>query len=154
MPSEERATLCISTQVGCRMGCTFCLTATQGLDRHLTASEIINQVLEVQSQVDRRITNIVLMGMGEPLDNYDAVLKALDILQSQWGLGYSPRRITLSTVGLVPAIERLGKESSVNLAISLNAATDEKRSQIMPLNRKYKIKDILETCKSYPLKSG
>ena len=154
MPTEDRATLCISTQVGCRMGCTFCLTAKQGLVRQLSPSEMVNQVMEVGSRVDRRMTNIVLMGMGEPLDNYESVLTALEILQSKWGLNFSQRRITLSTVGLVPAMERLGKVSSVNLAISLNAATDEKRSQIMPLNRKYRIKDIIEAATRYPLKSG
>ena len=154
IPSDERVTLCISTQVGCRMGCKFCLTAKQGLVRQLTASEIVSQVLEVQKHVDRRVTNIVMMGMGEPLDNMEAVIDAIKILESPWGLQFSQRKITVSTVGLVPEILRFGEESDVNLAISLNAPNDEIRSRIMPVNNTYPLKELFEACRHYPLKKN
>lgn len=152
MPSEDRVTLCISTQVGCRMGCTFCLTAKQGLVRNLSTAEIINQVLEVQKQVPIRISNIVMMGMGEPFDNLDSVIDVIDILHSTWGFNISQRRITVSTVGLVPQILEFGKKTEVNLAISLNASNDETRRTIMPINRKYAIDDLLAACRAFPLK--
>ena len=155
IPSDDRVTLCISTQVGCRMGCKFCLTAKQGLVRQLTSSEIVSQVLEVQKQIGLpHITNIVMMGMGEPLDNYEAVIDAIKILESPWGFQFSQRKITVSTVGLVPEILRFGKDSDVNLAISLNAPNDEIRNQIMPMNKKYPLKELFEACKSYPLKKN
>lgn len=154
MPDEDRITLCISTQVGCKMGCTFCLTAKQGWVRNLSSSEIVNQVSEVQKLTKTRITNIVMMGMGEPLDNYDNVLDALNILQSKWAFGISQRKITVSTVGLFPKINQFGKDSNVNLAISLNASNETVRSEIMPMNRKYPMEDILEECKRFPLKAN
>jgi 23S rRNA (adenine2503-C2)-methyltransferase len=152
MPSPDRATLCISTQVGCRMGCTFCLTAKQGLMKNLTTGDIITQVLEVQRKVDQRISNIVMMGMGEPFDNYDSVLEAVKILQSKQAFNISQRRITVSTVGLIPAILKFGQDSDVNLAISLNASNDKVRSQIMPINKKYNMAALFEACRQVPLK--
>ena len=152
MPSPDRITLCISTQVGCRMGCKFCLTTQQGLMRNLSAGEILNQVIEVQRAVDQKITNIVMMGMGEPLENLENVIQAIDILRSPDAFNLSQRKITVSTVGLVPAIEEFGKRTDVNLAISLNASTDLLRSQIIPINRKYPLQTLLDACRNYPLK--
>jgi len=152
IPDVGRVTLCVSTQVGCRMGCKFCLTAQQGLIRNLKPSEIVNQLLEVQKKVERKITNIVMMGMGEPLDNIEAVLDAIDILRSKWAFNISGRKITVSTVGLAPKILQFGKSSDVNLAISLNASNDHVRSSIMPMNKKYDMDELLEACKQYPLK--
>lgn len=154
IPSEDRRTLCISTQVGCRMGCRFCLTARQGLLRNLTPSEIVSQVLHVQQLLDVRMTNIVMMGMGEPFDNYENVLDTIDILKSPWAFNISQRKITVSTVGLVPQIAQFGKDSDVNLAISLNASNDEVRTQIMPVNKTYSIDALLESCREYPLKKN
>jgi len=154
IPSDDRVTLCISTQVGCRMGCKFCLTAKQSLTRHLTSFEIASQVLEAQKQVNKRITNIVMMGMGEPLDNYEAVIDAIKILEAPWGFQFSQRKITVSTVGLVPEILRFGKDSDVNLAISLNASNDEIRNQIMPMNKKYPLEELFNACRQYPLKKN
>jgi 23S rRNA (adenine2503-C2)-methyltransferase len=148
-------TFCISTQVGCAMACAFCLTGKMGLVRHLTAGEIVGQVRVLVQQVDLRGKpfNIVFMGMGEPLHNYDETMKAIRILTDEQGFAMSPRRITLSTVGLLPAIERLGREPIMpNLAISLHAPTDVQRGELVPLNRKYGIAEILEACKRLPLK--
>ena len=154
MPSSDRVTVCISTQVGCAMGCKFCLTAKQGLIRNLSPSEIVNQLLEVQKMVDQRITNIVMMGMGEPLDNFDSVLDALSIFQDKFGFNISQRKITVSTVGLASEILKFGKHSNVNLAISLNAPNDDIRNKIMPLvNRKYPLKELFHACRHYPLKA-
>src|SRR3989475_5506824 len=139
MPDDDRLTLCVSTQVGCGFECRFCLTGVMGLERNLTAAEILGQVLAANRLCDggQRVTHIVFMGMGEPLANYAALVQTLRILtDAKLGLGYSPRRITVSTVGLVPGIEKLGRENlKVNLAISLHAASDEVRSQLMPVNR-------------------
>ncbi len=157
IPSEapsNRKTLCISTQVGCRMGCRFCLTARQGLTRNLTPSEIVSQVLEVQKILGLRMTNIVMMGMGEPFDNYENVVDAIDILQSPWAFNISQRKITVSTVGLIPQVVQFGKDSQVNLAISLNASNDDVRTRIMPVNKTYSIDALLESCRSYPLKKN
>jgi len=140
MPSEARKTLCVSTQVGCAMGCTFCATGTLGLKRNLTPSEIVAQVHAVNREVRknegleqlRPLTNLVFMGMGEPLHNFENLKVALEILKSEDGPNFSHRHITVSTVGLVPMIERFGAETDVKLAISLNATTDEQRSQVMP----------------------
>lgn len=156
IPDEDRQTLCISSQVGCRQACRFCLTGSGGFVRDLKAYEIADQVLEVSRILKqerlRGITNIVLMGMGEPLANFDEVMKALTIITSEPGLGFSPRRVTVSTDGLVPEIGKLGKSGvKVNLAISLNATTDEVRDRIMPVNRRYPIKDLLDSCRRYPL---
>jgi 23S rRNA (adenine2503-C2)-methyltransferase len=156
IPDEDRQTLCISSQVGCRQACRFCLTGSKGLIRDLQAFEIVDQVLEVsrilRQEGKRRITNIVLMGMGEPLANFDEVLKALQVIASEKGLGFATRRVTVSTSGLVPEIEKLGGSGvKVNLAISLNATTDEVRDTIMPVNRRYPIKKLLAVCRRYPL---
>ena len=154
IPETKRLTLCISTQAGCGFGCAFCATALLGLKRNLRASEIVDQILEASRTVDDdwRITNVVLMGMGEPLANYRETVKALGVMtDNRWGIGISPRRITLSTVGLVPQIYRLMEETKVNLAISLHAATDELRSQLMPVNRKYSLRQLIDCCRSLPI---
>lgn len=150
IPMEgERATLCISTQVGCAMQCAFCLTGTFGLLRNLTTAEIVNQVCA--SLKDGPIQNIVLMGMGEPLHNLDNVVKALEIFYATEGFDYSPRKVTLSTSGLVPEMGQLGQRIRVNLAVSLNATTDAVRDQLMPVNRRYPIKQLIAACRDFPL---
>ncbi len=163
MPSEDRKTLCVSTQAGCAMGCTFCATATLGLQRNLTAGEIVAQVHAVNREVRRNegfddstrpLTNLVFMGMGEPLHNFENLKAALGVLQSEDGPNFSHRHITVSTVGLVPMIERFGQETDVKLAISLNATTDELRDRIMPVNRKWNIAALLEACRKLPLRQG
>jgi 23S rRNA (adenine2503-C2)-methyltransferase len=155
IPDTPAMTFCISTQVGCAMGCAFCLTGKMGLVRNLTAGEIVGQVrvlAQALSLLDTRF-NIVLMGMGEPLHNYDETMKALRILADPSGLAISPRRVTLSTVGLVPALDRLATEPFMpNLAISLHATTEEQRSRLVPLNRKYRIEDVIAACKRFPMK--
>jgi len=156
IPDEDRQTLCISSQVGCQQACRFCLTGQGGFIRNLKAWEIADQVLEIErvlrQEKKRRITNIVMMGMGEPLANFDEVVKALKVITSEKGLGFSPRRVTVSTDGLVPEIDRLAASGvKVNLAISLNATTDEVRDRIMPVNKRYPIKDLLAACRRYPL---
>ncbi len=157
MPEETRDTICISSQVGCPVNCQFCLTALMGLERNLTAGEIVGQVLfvlrehKLSASSDR--LNLVLMGMGEPLLNLPNVLKATRILADPDGLAISPRRITLSTSGIIPKIEELGREPvRPKLAISLNASTEEQRSQLMPITRKYHLKDLLAVCRAYPLR--
>ena len=156
IPGEDRLTLCISSQVGCAQACRFCLTGRGGFTRNLKSYEISDQVLEVsrilKQEGTRCITNIVLMGMGEPLANFEEVLKALKIITGPRGLGFSPRRVTISTAGLVPEIDTLGKSGvKVNLAVSLNATTDEVRDRIMPVNRRYPIRQLLAACKHFPL---
>lgn len=154
IPEVKRLTLCISTQAGCGFGCAFCATAMMGLKRNLKASEILDQVLEAGRTLPaaQRITHVVLMGMGEPLANYDQTVKALGVMtDTRWGIGISPRRITLSTVGLVPQIQRLMQETNVNLAISLHAATDPLRARLMPVNRKYSLKQLMECCRALPI---
>ena len=153
-PAPERATVCISTQVGCAMGCKFCLTGRMGLSRHLTAGEIAGQVRVLANEIGlaNRGFNVVLMGMGEPLHNYGSTMKALRILGDRNGLAISPRRITLSTVGVVPALERLAREPFMpNLAVSLHATSEEQRSLLVPPNRKYRLTDILAACRKFPL---
>jgi 23S rRNA (adenine2503-C2)-methyltransferase len=155
IPDTPAQTFCISTQVGCAMSCAFCLTGKMGLVRHLTAAEIAGQVrvLAHALELEREPFNIVLMGMGEPLHNYDATMKALRILNEEHGLAVGPRRVTLSTVGLVPMIDKLAQEPLMpNLAISLHATTDEQRAAIVPPARKYSLHDILEACRRFPLK--
>jgi 23S rRNA (adenine2503-C2)-methyltransferase len=155
IPDTPSMTFCISTQVGCAMACGFCLTGKMGLARNLTAGEIVGQVRVLAGALDMRRTrfNIVLMGMGEPLHNYDETMKALRILADEHGLAVSPRRVTLSTVGLLPALERLAREPIMpNLAISLHAPTDAIRGQLVPLNRKYGVADIIAACRRFPLK--
>ncbi|MBI2876334.1 MAG: 23S rRNA (adenine(2503)-C(2))-methyltransferase RlmN [Candidatus Tectomicrobia bacterium] len=154
IPEEDRLTLCLSSQVGCRLGCAFCLTGKQGWRRNLEPGEIVDQVCAVRRWLPpgERLTNLVLMGMGEPLDNYEAVVQALQILMMEEGLHFSNRRITLSTAGLVPEIGRLGQEGvGVNLAISLNAADNETRSRLMPINRRYPLEHLLQACAEFPL---
>ncbi len=150
IPMEgERATLCLSTQVGCAMGCDFCLTGTFGLVRNLIPAEIVNQVCAAMA--DGPVNNLVLMGMGEPLHNLDNVEKALRILYTPEGLNFSPRKVTLSTAGLVPQMLELGRRIRVNLAVSLNATTDEVRNELMPVNRRYPLAELMEACRIYPL---
>ncbi|MEA3545053.1 MAG: 23S rRNA (adenine(2503)-C(2))-methyltransferase RlmN [Thermodesulfobacteriota bacterium] len=144
---EDRATLCISTQVGCAMGCQFCMTGTFGLARNLRPEEIVNQVCAALQ--DGPIGNIVLMGMGEPLHNLDNVVTALKIFYLDDGLGYGTRRVTLSTCGLVPEIAELSQKIKVNLAVSLNATTDEVRNQLMPVNRRYPLSELMTACRDY-----
>lgn len=153
IPEDERFTVCISSQAGCAMGCLFCSTAKQGLKRNLRASEIIDQVIQVRKSMDvpDRLTNIVLMGMGEPLANYGEVVKALGNLISADGMNFSHRKVTLSTCGLAPQIRALGRDITVNLAISLNAADDETRSFLMPINRKHPLKSLIFACRDFPL---
>jgi 23S rRNA (adenine2503-C2)-methyltransferase len=154
IPDTPAMTFCISTQVGCAMACAFCLTGKMGLVRNLTAGEIVGQVRVLASALDMRDTtfNIVLMGMGEPLHNYDETMKALRILVDEHGFGMNPRRVTLSTVGLLPALERLAAEPVMpNLAISLHAPTDAQRGELVPLNRKYGVQEIIDACKRFPL---
>ncbi len=152
IPMEaQRATLCISTQVGCAMGCRFCMTGSFGLTRNLRAEEIVNQVCAARE--DGPVTNIVLMGMGEPLNNFAQVVKALNILYLDDGLGYGTRRVTLSTCGLVPEIRRLAQTIKVQLAVSLNATTDAVRDQLMPINRRYPLRDLLAACRDYAIAS-
>lgn len=154
IPEVRRLTLCISTQAGCGLGCAFCATARLGLRRNLTAGEIADQVLEASRTLEggKRITHVVLMGMGEPLANYQQTVRALDIItDGDWGVGISPRRVTLSTVGLVPQIQRLMAETRVNLAVSLHAPDDELRARLMPVNRKYPLQQLLDCCRALPL---
>lgn len=155
IPDTPNQTFCISTQVGCAMACGFCLTGKMGLVRHLDAAEIVGQVRVLARETGLRgfPFNLVLMGMGEPLHNYDATMKALRILTDDQGLAVAPRRITLSTVGLVPAIRRLATEPVMpNLAISLHATTDEQRNALVPINRKYPLDELLDACRSFPLR--
>ncbi|HAG51742.1 MAG TPA: 23S rRNA (adenine(2503)-C(2))-methyltransferase RlmN [Deltaproteobacteria bacterium] len=152
IPEEDRLTLCLSSQVGCPLDCGFCMTGKGGFVRNLKLSEIVNQVFAAQSllSVNQKITNLVLMGMGEPLLNYDEVIKFLNIAIHQKGLGFAPKRVTVSTAGIVPMIERLGREIKVNLAVSLNATTDEIRNRLMPINKKYPLQILLDACRKYP----
>jgi len=154
IPEAKRLTLCVSSQAGCPLDCKFCLTGSTGYRRNLETSEIISQITAVNKTIEegQRITNIVFMGMGEPLLNYDNVLRAIGIITAGEGLQVPNRKVTLSTAGLVPQIEALGRDSGVNLAVSLNATTDEVRDLIMPANRKYPIAELLDVCRNYPLK--
>src|SRR6266851_8767433 len=155
IPDTPSMTFCISTQVGCAMACAFCLTGKMGLVRNLTAGEIVGQVRVLANALNLRDVrfNIVLMGMGEPLHNYDETMKALRMLADEHGFAMSPRRITLSTVGLLPALERMAREPIMpNLAISLHAPTDATRGELVPINRKYGVNDIIDACKRFPLK--
>lgn len=149
-----RLTLCLSTQAGCRIGCAFCLTTKGGLRRHLRVAEIVDQIIQARALLgsEERLTNLVFMGMGEPLDNYANTVKALRLITHPEAVGFSPRRITVSTSGLVPALRKFGAEGlRVNLAVSLNAPNDAIRSQLMPINRKWPIGELLAACKEYPL---
>ncbi|MBK3775115.1 23S rRNA (adenine(2503)-C(2))-methyltransferase RlmN [Azospirillum sp. YIM DDC1] len=158
IPEEDRGTLCVSSQVGCTLTCRFCHTGTQRLVRNLDASEIVAQVMLARDALGewpappdgRMLSNIVMMGMGEPLFNYENVAKALKIVMDGDGISISKRRITLSTSGVVPAMKRCGEELNVNLAVSLHAVTDELRDIIMPINRKYPLKELMDACRTYP----
>jgi 23S rRNA (adenine2503-C2)-methyltransferase len=153
IPDPPRLTLCISSQVGCALGCKFCLTGSMGFKRNLDVAEIVDQVCQAQRDLGSRgrITNLVFMGMGEPLANYDPVVRTIKVLIDPNGLAFSHRRITLSTAGLVPQLRRLGEESPVNLAISLHAPDDELRSSLMPVNRTYPLDELMAACREYPL---
>ena len=158
IPEEDRGTLCISSQVGCTLNCSFCHTGTQKLVRNLSSSELVGQILIAfdelsawpSAQIGRPLTNIVLMGMGEPLYNLDNVIKALKIIMDNEGISISKRRITLSTSGIVPEFSRCGLETDVNLAISLHAVTDDVRDILVPINKRYPIKELLNACREYP----
>ena len=158
IPEEDRGTLCVSSQVGCTLNCRFCHTGTQRLVRNLTPAEIVGQVMMTRDELGewpsppdgRQITNIVMMGMGEPLYNFENVKQALHIVMDAEGIALSKRRITLSTAGVVPMMARCGEEIDVNLAVSLHAVRDEIRDEIVPLNRKYKIDELLSACRAYP----
>jgi len=154
IPDEDRLTACLSTQVGCALTCVFCLTGQMGFVRHLEPGEIVDQALLLQRDLHpgERIGNLVLMGMGEPLHNYDATVKALSILVHPMGLAYPPRRIAVSTVGLIPEIVQLGQSGlGVNLAVSLHAATDDIRDRLVPINRRYPLKELIAALRTYPL---
>lgn len=157
MPEDKRQTVCVSTQAGCAVDCQFCLTATLGLIRNLTAGEILGQLLVALNDNRDKLktqTNVVLMGQGEPLLNYEAVMTATRILVDPNGIAVSPKHVTLSTSGIIPGIERLAKEKiRPKLAISLNASSNAQRDQIMPINRKYPIEKLLDACRAYPLRS-
>jgi len=155
IPDKNRGTLCVSSQVGCGLNCTFCSTATQGFNRNLTTAEIIGQVWitarhlgNVPAQ-NRRLTNVVMMGMGEPLLNFDNVVRAMNIMRDDLGYGLASKRVTLSTSGLVPMIDRLSTETDVSLAVSLHAPNDALREQLVPLNRKYPIAELMASCARY-----
>lgn len=162
IPEEDRNTLCISCQVGCAMGCDFCLTGTMGLTRNLTPAEIVNQICAVIKELpeemcrhsDKKngcINNLVFMGMGEPLANFDNLLIALDIIMDQRGLDFSGRKVTVSTCGIVPKMKELGEKTAVNLAVSLHSVNDEVRSQLMPINRKYPVDQLIQACRDFPI---
>lgn len=153
IPGKHHCTICVSTQAGCAMNCGFCLTARQGFKRNLQPSEIVGQLLALKGYTPdgQQINNIVMMGMGEPLANYVCTLKSIQILTCDFGLGFSNRRITVSTSGLAPQILRLGKDVCINLAVSLNAPNNAVRSRLMPVNKKYPLETLLAACKKYPM---
>jgi 23S rRNA (adenine2503-C2)-methyltransferase len=148
--SSDRHTVCVSTQVGCAFACKFCASGLEGVKRNLTAAEIVDQVLQIQKLSGEKVSNIVVMGMGEPLANYNNLLRALKIINAPWGVGIGARKITVSTVGLVPRIKQLADEPmQIRLAVSLHGATDEVREKIMPVNRKFPLKELLAACDYY-----
>ena len=146
IPERSRVTVCVSSQAGCKMGCTFCMTARQGFQGNLTAGEIVNQIKSIEES--EQVSNIVYMGMGEPLDNLAEVLKSLEILTSDWGFGMSPRRITVSTIGIVPAMHNFLEKSEAHLAVSLHSPFNTERQRLMPLQAKYPIEQIISEIKS------
>jgi 23S rRNA (adenine2503-C2)-methyltransferase len=160
IPEEGRGTLCVSSQVGCMLNCSFCSTARQGFNRNLTTGEIVGQLwlaanaLAPRPDGTRRISNVVMMGMGEPLLNYDNVIRAMQVMLDDFGYGLSKRRVTLSTAGVVPAIRRLREDCDVSLAVSLHAADDPLRNELVPLNRKYPIAELLAACRDYVAGDG
>ena len=147
IPDADRATLCVSSQSGCKMGCRFCMTARQGFAHHLTTGEILNQICSIPER--EHLTNLVYMGMGEPLDNVDQVLRSLDILTSDWGFGWSPTRITLSTIGVIPAMRRFLDETKVHLAVSLHNPIGSERALMMPVQNRYPIEEVVSVLKKY-----
>ena len=147
IPDRERATLCVSTQVGCQMDCLFCATGKQGFEKNLTTAEIVNQILSLP-EFDT-LTNIVFMGMGEPLNNYDNLMRALDILTQEWALGWSPTRITVSTCGVIPNLKRFLTESKCNLAISMHSPFHDERLKLMPIEKNYPIKEVIHLVKQH-----
>jgi|GEM_PF-92272 len=155
IPSEDRLTLCISSEIGCNMACKFCFTGKQKLKRRLTSAEIVGQYMQVRDRLQegQRISNIVFMGMGEPLDNPEAVFKTVEILHDPWGVNLSRRKITISTSGLIPEMWRIAK-ANVRLAVSLNGYNDEVRTKVMPINKKYPLKDLLAECRKYAMETG
>jgi len=162
MPETDRKTLCVSSQVGCAIGCTFCMTGTMGLARHLTPGEIVDQVHRANRRLvelgegagPRPLTNLVFMGMGEPLHNYEHLKAALALLLDEDGPNFSHRHVTVSTSGLVPVMRRLGEETQVKLAVSLNATTDAQRDALMPINRRWPIGELMAACRAFPMKQG
>ena len=155
IPAGGRRTLCLSTQVGCKFACAFCASGAGGFERNLLASEILGQVLFLRDRLDVRLTNFVFMGMGEPLDNYDHVVRAIRIMNSPEGLGIAARRMTLSTVGIIPAMEKLqGLGLQVHLSLSLHATTEDLRSRLLPVNRKYPLKDVIKAGLRYARATG
>jgi len=158
IPDKGRGTLCVSSQVGCALNCTFCSTATQGFNRNLSTAEIIGQVWTAAKHLgnvphkERRLTNVVMMGMGEPLMNFDNVVRAMSVMRDDLGYGLANKRVTLSTAGLVPMIDRLAQESDVSLAVSLHAPFDELRDTLVPLNKKYNIAELMDACVRYALR--
>ena len=155
IPDKGRGTLCVSSQVGCALNCTFCSTGTQGFNRNLSTAEIIGQVWVAAKHLgnvphkQRRLTNVVMMGMGEPLMNFDNVVRAMSVMRDDLGYGLANRRVTLSTAGVVPMIDRLAQESDVSLAVSLHAPNDELRTQLVPLNKKYPVAELMDACVRY-----
>jgi 23S rRNA (adenine2503-C2)-methyltransferase len=160
IPDKGRGTLCVSSQVGCGLNCQFCSTATQGFNRNLSTAEIIGQVwtaskhLGNKTHLERKLTNVVMMGMGEPLLNFDNVVRAMSLMRDDNGFGLANKRVTLSTAGLVPMIDRLGDESDVSLAVSLHAPDDELRTALVPLNKKYPIAELMDACVRYALRKA
>jgi len=155
IPEDDRGTLCISSQVGCALDCSFCSTARQGFSRNLSVTEILSQVwlanrlLSEEKKAGRKITNVVFMGMGEPLLNYENVMKAIDVLLDDFAYGLSKRRVTVSTAGVVPAIDRLAERHDVQLAISLHATRDDLRNELVPVNKKYNLQQLIESCRGF-----
>jgi 23S rRNA (adenine2503-C2)-methyltransferase len=157
IPERDHYTLCVSSQVGCAQGCLFCLTATGGFERNLSRAEIVGQVRDIRNELDdpEQLRNLVFMGMGEPLANYKNLVSALDVItDNDCGLRFAARRITVSTAGLVPRFSDLGRQTKVNLAISLNATDNDTRNRLMPINRKYPLEDLLNACRQFPLPAG
>lgn len=149
IPEDDRATLCVSTQAGCKMGCKFCMTGTLGFQQQLATADILNQIFSVEAMVETPLTNLVYMGEGEPMDNIDAVLRSLECMTAAWGCAWSPRRITVSTVGFVPGLRRFLEESECHLAISLHNPFDAERQALMPIQRVYPIDEVLTLVRQY-----
>lgn len=147
IPDEDRSTLCVSSQIGCKMGCRFCMTGRQGFHGNLTAAQILSQFMEIDES--QQLTNAVFMGMGEPLDNYDNVMRAIEVLTADWGFGWSPKRITLSTIGVIPSLKKFLDECSCHLAVSLHNPFDAEREAMMPMQRAYPIQETIALIKQY-----